>query len=82
MDIELQKWLASRGLSAAPGSDFTYALPYSSLQEIHALVGEVCGSHMNLPVRMIRKAHQVHSLMLDLKIIHPICTSANVEKKP
>ena len=61
---------------------FTYALPYSALQEIHALVGEVCGSHMNLPVRMIRKAHQVHSLMLDLKIIHPICTSANVEKKP
>jgi hypothetical protein len=48
------------------GLDFTYALPYSSLQEIHVLIGMVYGSKMNLPIRMIVKAKQVHSLMLNL----------------
>jgi hypothetical protein len=50
-----------RRLSPAPGSakQPQYIISYSELQNIHALVGWVCGSHMNLPTAMKDAAQTV-----------------------
>lgn len=46
-----------------------FALPYSDLQEIHSLVGMVCGWRMSLPKKMISQAKLVETHMITLNRI-------------
>lgn len=50
-------------------SDPVFALPYADLQEIHSLVGMVCGWRMSLPTKMITQAKLVETRMITLNRI-------------
>jgi hypothetical protein len=56
-------------LAAARGSAPVFALPYADLQEIHTLVGMVCGWNMSLPTKMILQAKAVERRMITLNRI-------------